>query len=203
MYECHVRSRHWWSYPTLTNNITQNTAVQITKQFINFMLYFMVKLYKIDFVCLASPVRLDPTLMVTNNFFPNCKNKYVRCVVYVPGQIWSHCIKTTTLHIFSICYCGVIKINVWCPCLIWHKGREGIKRNDKYVFLNIYFTSRTIQRYLFTGWVLKNDSSYRDSSQESPAVNSQQTIHGAVVRSKSLVVRRDGYKQKRSCIWRF
>ena len=29
------------------------------------------------------------------------------------------------------------------------------------------------------------------------------TIHGTVARSKSLVVRRDRYKQIRSCIWRF
>ena len=42
----------------------------------------------------------------------------------------------------------------------WHKGREVMERNDKYVFLYIYFTTRTI-RYVFTGWVFKNDCSYR------------------------------------------
>ena len=53
-----------------------------------------------------------------------------------------------------------VKGFVWSPCLIWHKGREVMKRNDKCVFLHIYFTTRTI-RYVFTGWVLKNDCSYR------------------------------------------
>ena len=46
------------------------------------------------------------------------------------------------------------------PCLIWHKGWEVMKWNDKYVFLYIYFNIRTIQRYVFTGWVLKYDCSY-------------------------------------------
>ena len=82
-------------------------------------------------------------------------------------------------------------------CLIWHKGREVMKRNDKYVFLYGYFTSRTIQRYVFTEWVLKNDGSYRHSFQES-----------TVVMEPWFGVNRWWYggtvtKKKISCIWRF
>ena len=44
--------------------------------------------------------------------------------------------------------CFIWKRDVWSPRLIWHKGQEVMKRNDKYVFFYIYFTSRTIQRYL-------------------------------------------------------
>ena len=45
-----------------------------------------------------------------------------------------------------------------------------MKRNDEYVFL---YTTRAIQGYVFTGWVLKNDRYYRDLYQELTAVNSQ------------------------------
>ena len=49
--------------------------------------------------------------------------------------------------------CAMKQENCSIPCLIWHEGREVMKRNDKYVFLYI----RTIRRYLFTDWVLTND----------------------------------------------
>ena len=66
-----------------------------------------------------------------------------------------------------------------------------MKRNDKYVF-----TTRTIQRVHRLS-VENRLCSYRYSSQESTVVNSQQTIHGTVVRSKSRMVRRGRYKQKK------
>ena len=58
-----------------------------------------------------------------------------------------------------------------------------MKENDKCFLSYIYFTPPTMQRYMFTGWVLKNDYSYRDSSQKLTVVNTLQTIHGTAVRS--------------------
>ena len=43
------------------------------------------------------------------------------------------------------------------PCLVCHKGREVMKRNEKYIFLYKYFTTRTMQRHFFTGWALTVD----------------------------------------------
>ena len=82
---------------------------------------------------------------------------------FYPGM-W--CIKTTRIKFVTLSFPHDILsikshkffpvlVTVWSPCLVWYMGREVMKRNGKYVFLYIYFTSRTKQRYLFTGWVFK------------------------------------------------
>ena len=76
----------------------------------------------------------------------------------------------------------------------WHKGREVMQRNDN-TFSCTYFS--LFGRCVFTEWMFKHDCFCRCSSQESPALISQQTIHGIVVPSKSLMVRRDCQKQKK------
>ena len=59
-------------------------AAETIKEFINFMLYFMVTLVKIDFVWLTPTIAYDPT---PASSFAGSKNKYARCVAYVLGQI--------------------------------------------------------------------------------------------------------------------
>ena len=92
---------------------------------------------------------------------------------------------------------SVIQINlfIWSPCLIWHKGREVTKQNDKYVFYFFLFhysddTTLRIHRLSVKKRLFLSILASR--------IASQQTIHGIVVRSKSLVVRRDRYKPKKT-----
>ena len=80
-------------------------------------------------------------------------------------------------HEFVKIYIKQLAVNFQRICLIplfnLTQGREVMKQNDKYVLLYIYFTTRTMKRYVFTGRVLKSGRSYRHLFQESTAVNSR------------------------------
>ena len=77
---------------------------------------------------------------------------------------WSTCFVTIIEVSFRACNWMNLLSSVWSPCSIWHKSREVMKRNDKYVF-----TTRTIQRVHRLS-VVKRLCSYRHSSQESTVV---------------------------------
>ena len=72
-----------------------------------------------------------------------------------------------------------------------------MKRNDKYVFLYIYFTTWTIQRHLLTGWVLTNDTPPKNWLLWILALSfSARPLTGDAVRSTSLVVQETATKKK-------
>ena len=80
----------------------RNIGVYIIEQFLNFMLHFMMRLFKI-YTWVTSLITSDVTPLVTQKCLQMeyCQPQNVyRCVAYVPGQnwwrdwnLWSHCTK--------------------------------------------------------------------------------------------------------------
>ena len=72
---------HLWGQPNI--NVKWNITVHIIKQFINFMLHFMVMLFQI-YIHLAHPTNgIWRHSLVTKSSITNPKNEYERYVAYI------------------------------------------------------------------------------------------------------------------------
>ena len=69
-------------------DVTRNCCLN-KEGFVNFVLNFMVILFKSYFTWLISPMESDPTLLVIKMSISNSKIENTRCVAYVLVQIWS------------------------------------------------------------------------------------------------------------------